>query len=38
MRWRGQLNMKDIVERALSGILVGVPMGIILFVLQRWFS
>ena len=32
------MNMNDIVERALSGILVCVPIGIILFVLQRWFS
>ncbi len=38
MRWRGHLNMKDIVERALSSVIVGIPMGIVLFVLTRWFA
>ena len=38
LRWRGHLNMKDIVERALSGMLAGIPMGVVLFFLTRWFA
>ena len=30
--------MKDIVERSLSGIIVGIPMGIVLFALTKWFA
>ena len=34
-RWRGRLNMKDITERAISGIIAGVIMGGVFIFLDR---
>ncbi|KKM04760.1 hypothetical protein LCGC14_1760940 [marine sediment metagenome] len=34
-RWRGKLNFKDIVERAISGVITGAVMGVVFFALGR---
>ena len=37
MRWRGHLNWKDIVERAIPGIVTGLVIGGTLFTLEVVF-
>ncbi len=34
-RWRGRLNMKDITERVISGIIAGAVMGGVFVALDR---
>ena len=34
-RWRGRLNMKDITERVISGIIAGMIMGVVFIALDR---
>lgn len=34
-RWRGHLNLKDIVERAIGGSVAGVFAGLTLWILTR---
>ena len=34
LRWRGKLNMKDIVERIIAGVIAGVAAGSTFFVLD----
>ncbi|KKK52173.1 hypothetical protein LCGC14_3107590 [marine sediment metagenome] len=35
IRWRGKLNMKDVVERVIAGGITGVVMGAVFFALER---
>ncbi len=37
LRWRGQLNMKDVTERVIAGIATGLVIGITLGVFQLIF-
>lgn len=33
-RWRGRLNMKDVTERVIAGLITGATMGVVFYALQ----
>ncbi len=37
IRWRGQLNFKDITERVIAGIVTGLVIGVTLGIFQMVF-
>ncbi len=38
MRWRGRLNLKDITERVISGMISGVGAGAAFWLMLRLFG
>ena len=37
LRWRGKLNLKDIVERIIAGVIAGITAGSTFFILGELF-
>ena len=34
LRWRGRINLKDVTERVIAGLITGATMGVVFYALQ----